>query len=132
MLVELAQQLGWDPLNTRKVADSKAYADVVKEVGAEEGIAVIDVWTKFMELAGWKEGELLPGSKEGGKNAILSGLLCDGLHLTSKGYKVVFDELAACLKAHFPGYPLYKMPYAVKIDWELAMGDQYWDVNNAN
>ncbi|KAH6676646.1 SGNH hydrolase-type esterase domain-containing protein, partial [Halenospora varia] len=130
MLTDTAHQLGWDTTKVSQVADSQKYANVVKEVGQEEGIVVVDVWSKFMELAGWQEGAILPGAKEGGKNDILSSLLSDGLHLTSKGYKVIFEELLETLKANWPEYPPYKMPYEVKIDWEIAFGDQYWDVNN--
>jgi hypothetical protein len=64
---------------SRKVGDAKEYAQIVKEVGNESGVAVLDVWGVFMERAGWKgEGEVLPGSLEKGKNEVLGELLDDG------------------------------------------------------
>jgi hypothetical protein len=55
-----------------------------------------------------------------------------GLHLTPAGYKVVFEELVKVLREKFPEFPPYKMPYGVKVPWETARGDQFWDVNNLN
>jgi len=64
---------------TRKAIDARAYADAVKEVGREAGVVVLDVWTAFMNKAGWTEGAAtLPGSKELGKDPILADLLPDG------------------------------------------------------
>jgi isoamyl acetate esterase len=64
----------------RKAVDAKAYADAdaVKEVGEEERVAVVDVWGAYMEKARWKEGEVLPGTREGSRNEVLAGLLYDG------------------------------------------------------
>ena len=53
-----------------------------------------------------------------------------GLHLSAQGYKLVFEELKKLLKEKWPEYPLYKMPYAVKVDWEREWGSGYWDVEN--
>lgn len=62
----------------RKAENAKAYAEVVKAVGKELNIPVVDVWGAFMEKAGWKEGDDLVGTTEGGKNVILETLLYDG------------------------------------------------------
>jgi len=50
------------------------------------------------------------------------------LHLGPDGYKFVFEELLRVIKAKWPEYPPYRMPYAVKVPWELAFGDQMGDV----
>jgi hypothetical protein len=34
------------------------------------------------------------------------------------------------LKDKWPEYPPYKMPYAVKVPWELELGSSFWDANN--
>lgn len=39
---------------------------------------VLDVWSIFMEKAGWKEGEPLVGSKKIARSEILEKLLNDG------------------------------------------------------
>jgi hypothetical protein len=54
-----------------------------------------------------------------------------GLHLTPKGYEIVWEELSKVIQEKFPEYPPYKMPYATKVPWETARGDQMWDVNDS-
>jgi hypothetical protein len=34
------------------------------------------------------------------------------------------------IKEKWPEYEPYKMPYAVKADWELEQGEEFWDVKN--
>jgi hypothetical protein len=63
----------------RKARDAADYAAVVREVGKETGVPVLDVWAAFMEKAGWKgEDGFLPGSKKSGKSMVLAELLYDG------------------------------------------------------
>jgi hypothetical protein len=63
----------------RQAIDAHEYADAVKEVGKDAGVVVLDVWTAFMDKAGWKGGDsLLPGSKALGKDPVLAELLHDG------------------------------------------------------
>ncbi|EHK98690.1 putative GDSL esterase/lipase [Glarea lozoyensis 74030] len=114
----------------REASGIKLYTEAVKEVGIITGVPVVDIWSRFMSMAGWDgEGEL-PGTRKLGKNEVLASLLSDGLHLTPKGYHVVWEELAKVLIEKFPDFPPYKMPYDVKVPWEVARGDQYWDVND--
>ena len=61
--------------NDRRFDVTKSYADTVKDVAAEEEVAVVDVWTALMNAAGGEETKL-------------SEFLYDGLHLTSAGYQV--------------------------------------------
>jgi hypothetical protein len=64
---------------SRKAGGAKEYARIVKEVGDESGVSVLDVWGVFMERAGWKgEGGVLPGSLEKGKSEVLGEFLDDG------------------------------------------------------
>ena len=65
-----------DPL--RSAEHTKKYADACREVGAEVGLVVLDVWSIFMAKAGWKEGETLVGSKKVARNDVLERLLSDG------------------------------------------------------
>lgn len=55
---------------------------------------------------------------------------CLGLHLSSSGYKIVFDALMSVTMEHWPEFPPYKMPFTEKVSWEVELGDQMWDVNN--
>ena len=65
-----------DPL--RSAEHTKEYADACRQVGAEAGVVVLDVWSIFMAKAGWKEGEPLIGSKKLARNEVLEKLLVDG------------------------------------------------------
>ena len=66
--------------DTRKAKDAAEYAELVREVGKETGLFVLDIWSAFMEKAGWKAGDPLPipGSIELGRSAVLAELLYDG------------------------------------------------------
>jgi hypothetical protein len=65
---------------TRKAKDAAEYAELVREVGKEAGLSVLDIWSAFMEKAGLKAGErlLIPGSIDLGKSAVLAELMYDG------------------------------------------------------
>ena len=65
-----------DPV--RSAEHTKKYADACRQVGAEVGVVVLDVWSVFMAKAGWKEGEPLVGSKKVARNEVLEKLLNDG------------------------------------------------------
>ncbi|KAI0725500.1 SGNH hydrolase [Fomitopsis betulina] len=73
----------------RRFEVTRTYADAVREVAAEEGVHVVDVWTAIWNTAGEKD----EGLKE---------YLSDGLHLTANGYKVVFNILMDAISEHFP------------------------------
>lgn len=114
---------------TRKAKDAADYASTVREVGKETKTPVLDVWAAFMEKTGWKLGDaVLPGSKESGKDLILSDLLYDGLHLSANGYRLVFDALVKLIIETWPEQNASKMPYSTKLPWELALGSSFWDV----
>jgi isoamyl acetate esterase len=49
--------------------------------------------------------------------------------LSPEGYRVVFDELLKVLREKWPEYPPYKMPFTVKLPWEMEMGDAFWDIS---
>ena len=74
-------------VETRNAETTKAYADAARAIGNELGVAILDLWSVFMERAGWKDEDkdkeeggksLLPGSKSLPPNPVLAELLCDG------------------------------------------------------
>ncbi|EPS96029.1 hypothetical protein FOMPIDRAFT_1025526 [Fomitopsis schrenkii] len=93
----------------RRFEVTRAYADAAREVAAEEGVHVVDVWTAIWEKAEEKEDRL-------------SAYLADGLHLTAEGYKVVSDILMDAINKHFPEMHPDKLqpvfPYFDQIDDE--------------
>lgn len=63
----------------RRTADNtRKYADVIKAIGKENGIAVLDIWTSLMVEAGWNGNEPLIGSKQLPQLKQMQLLLHDG------------------------------------------------------
>jgi lysophospholipase L1-like esterase len=62
----------------RTAENTKRYADACRELGKQLDTPVVDLWTVFMEAAGWKEGGPLPGAKGADRNQVLGSLLLDG------------------------------------------------------
>ncbi|KAG6778831.1 hypothetical protein POTOM_015179 [Populus tomentosa] len=58
-----------------------AYAQICISVAKECGCPVVDLWTKIQEFPDWKEV-----------------CLCDGLHLTQTGNRIVFEEVVKILE----------------------------------
>lgn len=65
-----------DPRRTAE--HTKKYADATRKVGGELGIVVLDIWSIFMAMTGWKEGDPLIGSKKVARSEVLEKLLADG------------------------------------------------------
>lgn len=67
------------PSIDRTASQTAQYANAAREVGMQSKVAVLDIWTTFMQLAGWRLGDkLLPGSKDMERELIFAELLCDG------------------------------------------------------
>jgi isoamyl acetate esterase len=62
----------------RTARNTKRYADACRELGKQLDSPTVDLWTVFMEAAGWKKGGPLPGAKEADRNQVLGSLLLDG------------------------------------------------------
>jgi isoamyl acetate esterase len=62
----------------RTAATTMRYAEACRDVGAKMGVPVVDLWTLFIEAAGWDRVSELPGSKGCAQNEILQRLLPDG------------------------------------------------------
>ncbi|GBE82606.1 SGNH hydrolase [Sparassis crispa] len=88
----------------RKFEVTRQYADAVKDVGAREGVPVVDIWTRFWEACGEDV-------------ARLSELLTDGLHLNARGYELMFNELIKVVsdkypELHYDNLPTVFIPFA--------------------
>ena len=66
---------------SRTAEHTKDYADASRQVGNDSDVAILDIWSLFMEHAGWKEGQPLPGSKAVAENDVLRALLRDGIYI---------------------------------------------------
>ncbi|KAI8099006.1 SGNH hydrolase [Halteromyces radiatus] len=74
---------------SRSAEITQKYASMVGQVGEEQQVVVINLWSRLMEKASEDE-----------KN--LSDFLFDGLHLNSNGYKVLFDLFMETIQSRFP------------------------------
>ncbi|KAG6845178.1 hypothetical protein H0H87_012735 [Tephrocybe sp. NHM501043] len=73
----------------RDFETTRKYADAVKGVAQEKGVAVTDVWTALWEAAGKVEPSL-------------SRFMYDGLHLNAEGYEVMYKALLATVRQNYP------------------------------
>ena len=94
----------------RREADRTAsFAQGAREVAAKLGdkVAVVDLWKVFMDEAikntpAYDASDPLLGSRELGGSQALIDLVEDGLHMTSKGYKLFFEALVDALEEKWP------------------------------
>lgn len=77
------------PERTNEAAGN--YAKACLTVASERGVAAVDLWTKLQQFPGWQKAYLE-----------------DGLHLTEKGSKVLFEEVVPRLKEE--GISLESLP----------------------
>ncbi|KAN0076895.1 SGNH hydrolase-type esterase domain containing protein [Tylopilus felleus] len=82
------------PVNTHQWTDrifeeTKLYAEAAKEVGAQVGVPVADVWTEIWEAAGRDE-------------RACERYLLDGLHLNAAGYEIVFNSIMKIVGEKYP------------------------------
>ncbi len=77
---------GFSGLNQRgrSAEHTKKYAEACRAVGEKLDIPVLDLWTIFMQKAGWKEGEPLPGDMSIAQNHWLKEGLFDGRSILIK------------------------------------------------
>ncbi|KAI0956864.1 hypothetical protein AcW1_005443 [Taiwanofungus camphoratus] len=85
------EQRSWDPPQEldRNFEVTRTYAEKVKEVGAKEGVSVVDLWTRIWDACGHVEEQL-------------SEYLWDGLHLNEQGYAIVFEEFIRTISENYP------------------------------
>lgn len=70
----------------RTLEMSGRYADVAKDVAHSRELPVLDLWTKFQDIADWQS------------------LLSDGLHLTEMGNEAVYTLLMDLIKNELPHF----------------------------
>ncbi|KAL6351712.1 hypothetical protein LRP88_15003 [Fusarium phalaenopsidis] len=81
------------------------YAQAMREIGKEESVPVVDLWTAMMRTTGLKDGgvdAILPGSSSTSPSMELGRLFYDGLHLTQDGYDIYTRELLRVLETEVP------------------------------
>jgi lysophospholipase L1-like esterase len=91
----------------RVTSEYAAQVRVLAQELANEGLDVrcLDIWTAFMSRCGWAAGDALLGAKDTPASEPGTGLptlLCDGLHLTAGGNKLLFQCLLVLIRDHWP------------------------------
>ncbi|PPQ99930.1 hypothetical protein CVT24_009565 [Panaeolus cyanescens] len=78
------------PLKLDRLFDvTREYAEAVKRVGRETGVATVDIWSEIWEAAGEDE-------------ASLSQFFPDGLHLNASGYEILYKALIKTIGDVYP------------------------------
>ncbi|KAI9760958.1 MAG: hypothetical protein M4579_001334 [Chaenotheca gracillima] len=103
----------------RTAANTSLYAEEVRKIGKELDLPVVDLWSAFMQMAGWKEGEVLLGSKEKDQNPVLEELMHDGLHLNPQGYRILYREVINTIERVWPDQACESLPMIFPT-WDVA------------
>ena len=93
-----------------------AYATATRKVAAEHELPLVDCSKAFLKFSGWNgslEESILPGDKRLGKNDALASLLTDGLHLSAKGYEVLFHEVISVIEGELQQLSCSNMPVVI-------------------
>ena len=96
----------------RSAANTALYAQVVRDLGKEMGVPVVDVWTAMVSRAGYSRDATsatttttpppLVGSLEAPASETLQSFLHDGLHFTGEGNKILYGELMQVIERTWP------------------------------
>ncbi|KAI1027520.1 hypothetical protein LB503_013485 [Fusarium chuoi] len=81
------------------------YADAIRDIGKQENVPVVDLWTAMMRTTNQKDNVvdgILPGSSRTVPSMELGRLFYDGLHLNEEGYRIYMEELLRVLEAEVP------------------------------
>ncbi|CAK9437644.1 uncharacterized protein LODBEIA_P20220 [Lodderomyces beijingensis] len=88
-----------EPWTTNK--RNHEYSEAAKSVAKQHGVAFIDLWNRFREEGGWSEQQLLSGASVSGMDAFLN----DGVHYTSRAYRILFDEIVKAIEHETASVP---------------------------
>ena len=134
---EARDQLKGYTVPSRSAEHTKKYADATREVGTELEVPVLDIWSIIMEIAGWKEGEPLIGSKKLKRSEVLESFLIDGkravpsvpihllaeivlgLHFLPAAYEVLFESMMKLIARQWPDQDPRNLT-SVSPNWTVA------------
>mmetsp|Transcript_21671 Transcript_21671/g.41376 ORF Transcript_21671/g.41376 Transcript_21671/m.41376 type:complete len:182 (-) Transcript_21671:341-886(-) len=76
---------------------TKQYAAAVMEVAKETSTPAVDLFSAFISISNWQK------------------CMCDGLHFSPKGNRMVLNAINEAIQCHFPNF----MPESLEIDFPL-------------
>lgn len=100
------------------------FSKAAEEVAHEFKVPFLDLWDSFRKYGDWSVEQLykLNGKTNDEEYIDLSELLIDGIHLSGKGYRILYEELVKIIEEQFPemisgDLPMI-LPYWMDIDPE--------------
>ncbi|KAH8196657.1 hypothetical protein TruAng_009181 [Truncatella angustata] len=108
---ETKDRMAGQPGLTRFSQSAKDYADACRQVGETMHVPVFDLWGCLMRRAGWSDGGELAGAKDAPRSDVLGQLLSDGVHFTSQGYQVFYENLMDFVSRTYPDLKPENMPF---------------------
>ena len=110
---------------TRRTRASAAYSEAVRQVAAEQGVTLVDLWKALMDVAiaktpGWNPKGALLGDPAGGVRGYLEHLLPDGLHMSAISYRIFYDIVRPHVGSEWAGTPDEDKVAFVLPDWRVA------------
>jgi lysophospholipase L1-like esterase len=104
---------GYDSL-TRLQEHTAKYSAAVRDIAVEfkdHRVSLVDLWHAIMQKAGQSSPGATTdinkiGTKGAGDDRIMRTLLTDGLHLSSEGYKIFWDEVKPLIGKQWSEEPL--------------------------
>lgn len=96
---------------TRPAAVTAQYANAVREIGQELSIQVVDIWSALIRRTGGTAGEMPTGSRELPRSEAFQSFFRDGLHLSPRGYEVLYEELMSVIKKNWPDQMPDNLPF---------------------
>ncbi|KAI5957355.1 IAH1 [Candida jiufengensis] len=88
------------------------YSEGAKEVAQEFNVPFVDLWNLFRIDGGWTKEQLfeVSGDKEHWQVGTLADYLNDGIHFTSKAYRIMFDGVVKAIEDYYPEYLPENLP----------------------
>ncbi len=106
-----------EPTLRRKAVVTARYAQLVRDLGKELDLAVLDLWTIVMGRAGHSDADFsnasIPGSLDSEQSPELQRFVHDGLHLTREAYELWYHELMKLIEDVWPDQMPEKLDYAL-------------------
>lgn len=124
-LAELDLALG-HAAATRHAKVSAAYSQTVRELAAEEGVGLVDLWKGVMDTAIAKTPGFDPakspalGDPEGGRRGYLEHLLPDGLHMSAEAYRIFYDLVRPLVGSEWADTPDEQKVGYILPEWRRA------------
>lgn len=99
-----------EPITPRRTASvTSQYAIAARSIAYENGLPLVDIWQAMMQRG--EEPQRLWGSLAHSTNEAVSECLHDGLHFTSKGYQVLYEQLMEVIKTNWPDQMPEQLPF---------------------